>query len=84
MKHPYSLDEELTARIKKKIKEECSPRHVPSIILAVEDIPYTVNGKKVELAIKNIVEGKPVKNANALGNPDCLEEYSELSQKFLQ
>ncbi|WCL50305.1 acetoacetate--CoA ligase [Leptospira sp. GIMC2001] len=75
MKSNYTFSEELVSKIKKTIRDQVSPRHMPAIVLPVTDIPYTVNGKKVELAVKNIVEGKEVKNANALSNPECLAQY---------
>lgn len=75
MKNQYELNEDLILRIKSKIRNQVSPRHVPSLIFSVRDIPYTVNGKKVELAVKNTMEGKAVKNCNAIANPECLEEY---------
>lgn len=79
MNYQYELNEELILKIKSNIKNQVSPRHVPSLIFAVKDIPYTVNGKKVELAVKNIMEGKAVKNSNALANPECLEEYKNFT-----
>jgi len=80
---PYKLDPQWEERIRKLIRESISPRHVPSLIFRVKEVPYTVNGKKVELAVKNITESKAVKNSNALANPECLEEYFEITKKFL-
>lgn len=74
----YSLDEEMKAKIKKQISINCSPRHVPAIIKDVPDIPHTINGKKVEIAIKNIIHGQPVKNKDALANPESLEFYYDI------
>ena len=72
-----TLDEDLTARIKQKIRAGCTPRHVPAKILSVTDIPRTKSGKIVELAVRNVVHGRPVKNVEALANPEALEEYRD-------
>lgn len=79
-----TLDDGLKEKIRTTIREKTSPRHVPSLIIQVSEVPYTMNGKKVELAIKNILEGKPVKNTNALMNPSCLEEYRKIAETFLK
>ena len=70
----------LIERIKKKIKIEASPRHVPSKIIKVTDIPRTKNGKIVELAVKNIIEGNKIKNVQALANPEILKEFKNLKE----
>lgn len=72
------LTDELEARIKRELKEKASPRHVPSLILAVPDIPYTFNMKKVESAVTNIVNGRPVTNRDALINPESLDYFERL------
>ena len=64
----------------KKIRFEASPRHVPSKIIKVNDIPRTKNGKIVELAVKNLIEGNEIKNKEALANPDILEEYKNIRE----
>ncbi|MCG7586982.1 acetoacetate--CoA ligase [Photobacterium sp. OFAV2-7] len=69
------LDDELKATICQRIRQHCSPRHVPAVILAVNDIPRTKSGKLVELAVRNIVHHQPVKNVGALANPQALEQY---------
>ena len=69
------LDENLIKKINYNIRTGCSPRHVPSVIKAVNDIPYTLNGKKVEVAVKKIVHGEEVQNRDALRNPECLEGF---------
>ncbi len=74
------LDDALVQRIKAVIRNNASPRHVPAKIIAVRDIPYTVNGKKVELAVRNVIHGKPVLNREALANPEALELYSNLPE----
>ena len=67
-------------KIKKKIRKNISPRHVPDKVIAVNDIPRTKNGKIVELAVKNIIEGKVIKNKEALANPEVLEQYKNLKE----
>lgn len=76
--HP--LDEALKDRIRKTIRANASPRHVPAKIIAVPDIPYTLNLKKVELAVKRTIEGKPVTNKDALKNPECLAAFAQLPE----
>lgn len=75
MNDRVELNEELLKKIKTQIRKNCSPRHVPAIIKAVPDIPYTINGKKVEVAVKKIIHGLEVKNKDALTNPECLNFY---------
>ena len=72
------LDEGLVKKIRTSIRTNCSPRHIPSIIREVPDIPYTINGKKVEIAVKNIINGKKVKNKDVLANPESLEFYYDI------
>ncbi len=69
------LDDALQARIRSTIRDNTTPRHVPAKILQVKDIPRTLSGKIVELAVRNVVHGRPVKNTDALANPDALEEF---------
>ena len=73
-----SLDEKLVAAIKSKIRTGASPRHVPAKIIAVADIPRTKSGKITELAVREVVHGREVKNKEALANPDSLELYRDL------
>ena len=73
------LDDALVNKLKTVIRQNCSPRHVPAIILETADIPYTINGKKVEIAVKKIIGGKEVQNRSALANPESLELYKNLS-----
>lgn len=75
MSEGYELGDELKARIRQQIREHCSPRHVPAVILEVSDIPRTKSGKLVELAVRNIVHHQPVKNVGALANPQALEQF---------
>ena len=76
----FELNEELKINIKKKIRTEASPRHVPSKILKINDIPRTKNGKIVELAVKNIIDGNEIKNREALANPEVLEQYKNIKE----
>ncbi len=76
----YELNEELLIKIKKKIRKNASPRHVPDKVIVVNDIPRTKNGKIVELAVKNIIEGNIIKNKEALANPEVLEQYKNLKE----
>ncbi|WP_020179861.1 acetoacetate--CoA ligase [Methylopila sp. M107] len=75
-----SLDEPLVKTIKSKIREGASPRHVPAKIVAVTDIPRTKSGKIVELAVREVVHGRPVKNKEALANPEALELFADLEE----
>jgi acetoacetyl-CoA synthetase len=75
----YQLTEDLVEKIKKVLRENASPRHVPSKIIAIPDIPYTMNMKKVESAVTNIVNGRPVINRDALINPESLDFFENLS-----
>jgi acetoacetyl-CoA synthetase len=74
------LDDTLVNKIKKIIRENTSPRHVPAKIIPVIDIPYTINMKKVELAVRNMIHGKPVLNKDALANPEALDLYKDLPE----
>ena len=74
----YELTEELRNKIRKNLREQASPRHIPAVIMAVPDIPYTLNMKKVESAVTNIVNGRPVLNRDALKNPECLDYYEKV------
>jgi acetoacetyl-CoA synthetase len=69
------LDDALIARIRQQIRSNTTPRHVPAKILQVADIPRTKSGKIVELAVRNVVHGQPVKNVEALANPEALEQF---------
>ena len=76
------LTEDLKARIRKSLRENASPRHVPSLILQAPSFPYTFNMKKVESAVRNIVNGKPVSNRDAIGNPDSLEYFERITSEL--
>jgi acetoacetyl-CoA synthetase len=74
------LDAALQDKIKKQIRQNTTPRHVPAKIIQVADIPRTKSGKIVELAVREMVHGKPVKNKEALANPEALELYAGLKE----
>lgn len=69
------LEESLRARIRTAIRTALSARHVPAHILQVVDIPYTINGKKMENLVRSIVEGKGLGSGRMVANPECLKEY---------
>ncbi|GLK75713.1 acetoacetate-CoA ligase [Methylopila jiangsuensis] len=73
------LSDDLAKRMKTRIREGASPRHVPAKIVAVADIPRTKSGKIVELAVREVVHGRPVKNKEALANPDALDLFADLA-----
>ncbi len=73
------LTDDLKTRLKKQIKEGASPRHVPAKILAVADIPRTKSGKITELAVRDVIHGRKIKNVEALANPQALDLYKELA-----
>jgi acetoacetyl-CoA synthetase len=72
------LDDSLCEKIKQQIRANTTPRHVPAKILQVTDIPRTISGKISELAVRAVIHGEPVKNTDALANPQALELYSAL------
>jgi len=80
LREGVELTEELKKKIKKTIRENATPRHVPAKIIAVDDIPYTISGKKVELAVKKVIHGEPVVNRDALANPESLDLYKDLKE----
>jgi acetoacetyl-CoA synthetase len=80
----YNLTDELKGKIKKTLREKTSPRHVPAKIIGTPDIPYTLNMKKVESAVTNIINGKPVLNRGSLMNPDCLDYYEDYYEQHLK
>ncbi len=80
LKKPKSLSEDLTLNLKKAIRLDASPRHVPKKIIEVNDIPRTKNNKIVELAVKNAVEGNKIKNIQALSNPEALVDYKNIKE----
>ena len=73
---------EMSQQIKSKIRSELTPRHVPAVILPVTDIPYTRSGKKVEIAVTQVIHGENVPNKDALANPESLAEFEKLRVKL--
>ena len=74
------LSDDLENTIRKTIRKNASPRHVPKKIIPIDDIPYTINMKKVELAVKKIVHGLEVRNRDALKNPEALKLYENIPE----
>jgi acetoacetyl-CoA synthetase len=75
-----SLDDALADRIRQRIRQNCTPRHVPAKIIAIADIPRTMNGKIAELAVREQIHGRLVKNVDALANPEALTLYRDLPE----
>ncbi len=73
------LSEKIKNEIREMIKVKCSPRHIPELIIQIRDIPYTLNGKKIEIAVKQLVNGLKVTNIESISNPECLKEYENLT-----
>jgi len=80
MQPGHQLSEPLMAKLKKAIRDQASPRHVPAKIIAVADIPRTKSGKITELAVRDVVHGREIKNTEALANPESLAFYKDLPE----
>jgi acetoacetyl-CoA synthetase len=80
MKASYELTDGLQQKLRKRIRQNGSPRHVPAKIIDVPDIPYTLNMKKVELAVQKMIHGREVKNKDALINPEALDFFAEIEE----
>jgi acetoacetyl-CoA synthetase len=80
MKDGKTLTPELTDAIKKRVRQNCTPRHVPAKIIPIADIPRTISGKITELAVRDIVHGRAVKNREALANPAALDLYKDIPE----
>lgn len=78
----FRLTEDLKDKIKKALRSDASPRHVPALIIEAPDIPYTFNMKKVESAVSNIIHGRPVTNRDALINPESLDFYETIRREL--
>ncbi len=78
MKDGHQLTDQLISSLKTKIRTETTPRHVPAKIITISDIPYTLNGKKVEVAVNKIINGGEVTNRDALANPASLDLYKNI------
>ena len=77
-----TVDDELVARLRKRIREDCSPRHVPSEVIAVSEVPRTLSGKVLEVPVKRILMGTPAAQAasrDSLANPAALDYFVELA-----
>lgn len=79
MKNDVELTQELIQKIKFELRNQMSPRHVPNCIYKIEDIPYTNSGKKVELAVKEVLQNRPVKNKNSIRNPEALQYFAKFA-----
>jgi acetoacetyl-CoA synthetase len=75
-----TLDEALQKRIAAQIRRNATPRHVPARVVQIADIPRTRSGKIVELAVRDVVHGRPVGNREALANPEALDLYADLTE----
>jgi acetoacetyl-CoA synthetase len=80
LREGLDLDDDLRDRIRRSIRENATPRHVPARVVQVEDIPRTISGKIVELAVRNVIHGRPVANIDALANPETLELFRDLPE----
>ena len=79
------LDDDLVDRIKKSVRENASPRHMPDEVFSVPDVPRTLNGKKLEVPVKKILSGTPPEEAaskDSLSNPNALDAFAELAERF--
>ena len=74
------MNENLILKIKSSIKRDLSPRHVPAKVISVKDIPRTRSGKITELAVRDIIHGKQIKNIEALANPEALEQFKNIPE----
>jgi len=77
LREGLALDDDLIAKIKKQVRDNCTPRHVPARVVQVPDIPRTKSGKITELAVRDVVHGRAIKNAEALANADALEHFKD-------
>ena len=79
-KNDQEIDEEKIRLIKSRIRKNCSPKHVPSIVIKVPEIPRTKSGKIVELAVRQVINGEKINNKEAIANPESLEFFANLPQ----
>ena len=80
LREDLTLDEQLAQSIKREIRENASPRHVPARVIQVADLPRTLNGKIAELAVRNVIHNRTVKNRGALANPEALDLFQDLPE----
>jgi acetoacetyl-CoA synthetase len=76
------LTEDLKNKIRDRLRQDASPRHVPELIIEAADIPYTFNMKKVESSVANILNGRPITNRDALTNPETLDFYEKIASEL--
>lgn len=79
----YSLNDALKSEIKQAIRANATPRHVPAVIIQVDDIPRTISGKITEMAVRQVIHGEAVKNTDALANPEALEYFRNCPELML-
>ena len=77
---PNEFNENLIKKIKQKIRVDASPRHVPSKIIASPELPRTINGKILEIAVREIIHGRPINNIDAIANPKILNFFKDLKE----
>ena len=80
LKEGVVLDDRLRDKIRQTIVSAATPRHVPAVIVQVTDIPRTINGKKVEIAVSRLIQGKDIPNREALANPEALEQFAHVPE----
>jgi acetoacetyl-CoA synthetase len=80
LREQMALTDELRDRIKRQIRDHASPHHVPRKVIAVNDIPRTISGKITELAVRDVIHGRPVHNRDAMANPAALELFRNLEE----
>ena len=80
LREGLTLDDALIDRIRREIRASTTPRHVPAKVIQVADIPRTISGKIVELAVREAIHGRPVRNQDALANPETLALYKDLDE----
>lgn len=81
LKSDFNLDDHLIKKIKRMIKQNASPRHIPSKIIQIREVPHTISGKKVELAVTRILNGEKVDNKDALANPNSLDQFKPIEEE---
>jgi acetoacetyl-CoA synthetase len=80
LKEGVTLTDDLAARIRSRIRDYASPHHVPKKVIQVRDIPRTISGKITELAVRDVIHGRPVPNVDALANPAALSQFRDLPE----
>ena len=80
MNKNHVFNKRIVREVKQMIKNSCSPRHIPEVILETNGVPYTMNGKKIEIAVKKIIDGKKVDNVDSIQNPEVLNYYKNISE----